>query len=53
MAKPVPYSFRFDPQLRARLETFARADKRTLANYIELVLEEHADVREKREGKRK
>ena len=53
MVKPVAYSFRFDSELREQLERFAREEGRTLANYIEWVLRQHATEREKREGKRK
>ena len=53
MAKPIAYSFRFDPELREHLERFAKIDGRTLANYIEWVLRQHVTERTSREGKRK
>jgi hypothetical protein len=39
---------RFTPSLKEALAELARADRRTLASYIELVLEEH--VKANREG---
>jgi hypothetical protein len=39
---------RFIPSLKEALVVLARADRRTLASYIELVLEEH--VKANREG---
>jgi predicted DNA-binding protein len=52
MVKPSAYSFRFDPELRAHLERLAKADGRTLANYIERVLWHHVEET-KRDTKRK
>ena len=42
-------SFRLDPDLKDKLRTLAEADKRSLTNYIEVVLERHvADMRGER-----
>jgi hypothetical protein len=46
-----PLGLRIRPSLKTPLEKLARDDKRTLASYIELVLEEH--VAAKKKGKRK
>jgi predicted transcriptional regulator len=42
MSKTAPLSFRLDPDLKQRLQDLALADRRSLTNYIELVLEQHA-----------
>ncbi len=42
MAKTVPMSFRLTPELKAKLQSLADADRRSLTNYIEIVLEDHA-----------
>ena len=43
MVRPPTFTFRLDPELRAELEKLAKADKRTLAAYIKIVLEEHVE----------
>ena len=43
MSRPPTFTFRLDPQLRNQLEHLAKADKRTLAAYIKIVLEEHVE----------
>ena len=43
MPKPVPYSFRFDPDLRQRAERRAADEGRTLANLIERALVKYLD----------
>jgi predicted transcriptional regulator len=50
MAKTVPLSHRLDPELKAELQRLADADRRSLTNYIEIVLEDHVA---KNKGKRK
>jgi len=45
--KTVPLSFRLDPELKKRLQDLATADRRSLTNYIELVLERHIDALER------
>jgi len=51
MAKTVPLSHRLKPELKAELQRLADADRRSLTNYIEVVLEQHvADVKSKRRG---
>jgi hypothetical protein len=42
------FTMRLDPALRADLEKLAEADKRSLANYIQVALTEHVQ-RKKRE----
>jgi len=41
MAKTVPLSHRLEPELKAELQRLADADRRSLTNYIEVVLEQH------------
>jgi hypothetical protein len=45
-------SFRITPSLKAALEQLAKADRRPLSNYLELVLEAHVEQKRK-EGKRR
>ena len=40
--RTAPVGLRFTPSLKEALAELARADRRTLASYIELVLENHA-----------
>lgn len=53
MSKPAPYSFRFEPALRADYERWAQEEGRTLANYIERVLKLHAEQKAEAERKAK
>ena len=48
--RPTPFPLRLHPALRKRLETLAKADRRTLTNYILMVLERHADDEAKKSG---
>lgn len=41
MRKTVPLSHRLDPDLKEKLQRLADADRRSLTNYIEIVLEKH------------
>jgi hypothetical protein len=41
--RSAPLGLRIRPTLKAALEKLARDDRRTLASYIELVLEQHVD----------
>ena len=41
MAKTVPMSFRLDPDLKAKLQKLADQDRRSLTNYVEVLLEKH------------
>jgi predicted DNA-binding protein len=41
------FSIRLDVELREALEKLAKADKRTLAGYIKIVLEEHVESAKK------
>jgi predicted DNA-binding protein len=45
--RPMPFPLRLPPQLRRQLEALAKADRRTLTNYILTVLERHVDAVEK------
>jgi predicted DNA-binding protein len=45
--RPMPFPIRLTPDLRRRLETLAKADRRTLTNYILTVLERHVETAEK------
>jgi len=46
MVKTAAISLRVDPQLKTALERAAKADRRTLAAYIELILTEHVKTLE-------
>ena len=41
--RSAPLGLRIRPSLKAALDTLARYDKRTLASYVELILEEHVE----------
>jgi predicted transcriptional regulator len=43
MSKTVPMSFRLKPELKAKLQSLADADRRSLTNYLELWLEKHVE----------
>lgn len=45
--RPAPFPIRLSPDLRKRLEALASADRRSLTNYILLVLERHAEAAER------
>jgi predicted DNA-binding protein len=45
--RPMPFPLRLRPELRRRLEALARADRRTLTNYLLLVLERHVEHAER------
>jgi hypothetical protein len=47
-ARPMPFPLRLRPELRKRLEALARADNRTLTNYLMVVLERHAASAERK-----
>jgi predicted HicB family RNase H-like nuclease len=40
----VALSIRIEPELKAALERFASADKRSLASYVEIALQKHVDA---------
>jgi len=40
----VPFPIRLEPSKRARLEVLAKADRRSLSNYILKVLYDHIDA---------
>ena len=43
MTKTAALSIRVEPELKAALERLAKADKRSLASYIEIALQKHID----------
>lgn len=45
--------FRVKPSLKAELERLAKADHRSLANYLEVLLAAHIEAKKKQEGKRR
>ena len=49
--RTAPVGLRFTPTLKEALAELARADRRTLASYIELVLEQHVDAK-RQDGKK-
>ena len=49
MKKTLPFSLRLDPELKARLQRLADADRRSLTNYVEIVLEDHVKALAKKE----
>jgi hypothetical protein len=51
--RSVPLGLRIKPSLREELDRLAEADRRTLASYVEIVLEQHVDAKKKQEGKRR
>lgn len=52
MAKDERIDARVPAELKARLQGFADKDRRPLASYVELVLADHADDRERKEKRR-
>ena len=48
MKKSAPLSIRITPDLKATLEKLAAADKRSLASYVEIILQAYVN----RKGKR-
>jgi predicted transcriptional regulator len=46
MSKTAPFSMRLSPELKAKLQRLADADRRSLTNYIEVLLEDHAAQKE-------
>jgi hypothetical protein len=50
--KTAPLSIRIRPDLKATLEQLAEEDRRSLAGYVELVLEKHANERTAASGSR-
>ena len=45
MAKTAALSFRIEPALKKALEALAKADRRSLASYLEILLEQHVAER--------
>lgn len=48
MAETKNYTIRLDEELRKKLEEEAKADNRTLANLITLILQKHVNEKEKK-----
>lgn len=42
------YSFRLEEELVENLKIYAKKDNRTLSNFVETILKEHLDKKEKR-----
>jgi len=56
MKRTTSVNIRITDELRGELQRLADANKRTLSDYVRLILEEHAEVKREREedaGKRK
>ena len=49
----MPLGLRIKPSLREGLDRLAEMDRRTLASYVEIVLEAHVEAKKKQEGKRR
>ena len=49
----MPLGLRIKPSLREELDGLAEMDRRTLASYVEIVLEAHVEAKMKQEGKRR
>ncbi len=47
MRRTLPISFRIKEEIKEQLERLAKADKRSLSQYIELALEAHIEQRKK------
>jgi predicted DNA-binding protein len=47
MTRDAAISVRVEPELKQALEELAKADKRTLASYVAIVLQAHVDERGK------
>jgi hypothetical protein len=50
--RTAPLGLRIRPSLKSALEAFAADARRPLANYVEMVLEDHIEAK-KKEGKRR
>jgi predicted DNA-binding protein len=46
--RTAPLGLRLTPSLKEELEQLAQADRRTLASYVEIVLEAHVDAKKER-----
>lgn len=42
--KTIPLSFRLRPEVKKALQDLAEADRRSLTNYIEVILERHIEA---------
>jgi hypothetical protein len=52
MARIAQINLRVRPSLKAKLEKFAKQDRRTLSAYVEKLLEDHVTEQEPRRAKR-
>ena len=48
MAKTLPFSLRLDPELKAELQRLADADRRSLSNFVEIILEDYVAASKKK-----
>lgn len=48
MGKTAPLGLRIEPELKAEIEKLAAADKRSVAAYVEIVLQAHVDAQRKK-----
>ena len=48
MTKTAALSIRITPELKSALEDLAENDKRSLASYVEIALQQHVDEQRKR-----
>ena len=51
--RTAPLGLRITPNLKEALAALAKAERRTLASYVELVLEEHIESKKKQAGKKR
>jgi predicted HicB family RNase H-like nuclease len=51
--RSAPLGLRITPRLKAELEALAKADRRTLASYVELALEAHVEAKKQEAGKKR
>jgi predicted transcriptional regulator len=49
--KPI-VSFRIRPDIKEGLQRLAKADRRTLSAYIEIVLDQHLEAAKKQKGRK-
>ena len=49
MTKSASTTLRLDPDMKKRLQELAKADRRSLSSYIEIVLEQHLKEKDSNE----
>lgn len=47
MSKTLPVSFRLEPEMKRRLQDLAKADQRSLTNYLEVMVKREIDAAER------